>query len=170
MLAEVAPNDGHRKTILYPRHTHVGFGIAIEGRSVRLDELYLARYVKIDPFPQAVNTKATLVLRGQLNLNHFLNGVEVFYEPLPTPPDINWLREPRSYGMPKESSRYLPRLPERLTYPDGSHGSIDIDSSNRFRVRLPLAKEPGINTLLVWIKTGLPGIAFPGAQLCIRVE
>jgi len=170
MLAEVAPNDGHRKTILYPRHTHVGFGIALEGRSVRLDELYLARYVKIDPFPQVVRPKTTLVLRGQLNLNHFLNGVEAFYEPLPTPPDINWLREPRSYGMPKESRRFLPHLPEGLSYPEGSHGDIDIDSSNRFRVRVLLSKEPGINTLLVWIKTGLPGIAFPGAQLCIRVE
>lgn len=170
MMKEVAPNDGHRKTILYPRHTHVGFGIAIEGRSVRLDELYLARYVKIDPFPQVVNTKTTLVLRGQLNLNHFLNGVEVFYESPPTPPDISWLREPRSYGMPKESRRFLPHLPEGLSYPDGDHGTIDIDSSNRFRVRVPLSKAPGINTILVWIKTGLPGIAFPGAQLCIRVK
>jgi hypothetical protein len=61
-------------------------------------------------------------------------------------------------------------LPEGLSYPEGSHGDIDIDSSNRFRVRVPLSKQPGINTLLVWIKTGLPGIAFPGAQLCIRVE
>jgi uncharacterized protein YkwD len=170
MLSEVAPNDGHRKTILYQRHTHVGFGIAMEGHSIRLDELYLARWVKIDPFPQVMATKTTLVLRGQLNLNHFLNGVEAFYEPLPTPPDINWLREPRSYGLPKESRRFLPHLPEGLTYPEGSHGDIDIDSSNRFRVRVPLSKQPGINTLLVWIKTGLPGIAFPGAQLCIRVE
>ena len=170
MVAEVAPNDGHRKTIFYPRHTHVGFGIALEDHSLRLDELYLARWVTIDPFPQTARPKTTLVLRGRLNPNHFLNGVEAFYEPLPTPPNISWLREPRSYGMPKESRRFLPKLSEGLSYPEGGTGDIDIDRSNKFRVRVPLSKQPGINTLLVWIKTGLPGNAFPGAQICIRVE
>jgi len=170
MFREVPPKDGHRKTILFPRHTHVGFGIAILGRSLRIDELYLSRWVKIDPLPREAKIKTTVVLRGQLNLSHFLNGVEVFYEPLPSAPKIDWLREPRSYGMPPEMSRFLPRLPERMTYADGSKGSIDIDSSNRFRVRVPLSKEPGINTLMVWIKTGLPGIAFPASQICIRVE
>jgi uncharacterized protein YkwD len=170
MMDEVPPHNGHRKTILYPWHTHVGFGIAMQGRNVRLDELYLARYVKIDPLPSEAKTKATIVLRGQLNLKHYLNGVEVFYELPPSRPDIGWLREPRSYGMPEATDRLLPRLPERLSYPDGSTGSIEIDSSNRFRVRVRLAKQPGINTLMVWIKTGLPGIAFPAAQICIRVD
>ncbi len=167
---EVPPINGHRKTILFPRHTHAGFGIAMQDRSVRLDELYLAKYVKIDPLPHQAKPKTTIVLRGHLNLNHFLNGVEVFYEPLPSPPDIGWLRERRSYGMPEPTDRLLPQLPERLSYPDGSKGSIEIDSSNRFHVRVRLAKQPGINTLMVWIKTGLPGIAFPAAQVCIRVE
>jgi len=170
MIEEVPPNNGHRKTILFPRHTHAGFGIAMQDRSVRLDELYLAKYVKIDPLPHQAKPKTTIVLRGHLNLNHFLNGVEVFYEPLPSPPDIGWLRERRSYGIPEPTDRLPPQLPERLSYPDGSKGSIEIDSSNRFHVRVRLAKQPGINTLMVWIKTGLPGIAFPAAQVCIRVE
>jgi hypothetical protein len=170
MIEEVPPNNGHRKTILFPRHTHAGFGIAIQDRSVRLDELYLARYVKIDPLPRQATPKTTIVLRGQLNPNHFLDGVEVFYEPLPSPPDIGWLRERRSYGMPEPTDQLLPRLPERLFYSDGSKGSIEIDSSNRFHVLVHLSKQPGINTLMVWIKTGLPGIEFPAAQVCIRVE
>lgn len=169
MIDEVPPNNGHRKTILFPWHTHVGFGIALQGRSLRLDELYLSRYVKIDPLPREARTRATVVLKGQLNRNHYLNGVEVFYEPPPSPPDIGWLREPRSYGMPEPKDRLLPQLPDRLSYPDGSKGDIEIDSTNRFRVRVRLAKQPGINTLMVWIKIGSPGIAFPAAQTCIRV-
>ena len=51
MIDEVPPNDGHRKTILFPFHTHVGFGVALQNRSLRLDELYLARYLQLDPFP-----------------------------------------------------------------------------------------------------------------------
>jgi uncharacterized protein YkwD len=171
MIDEVPPDNGHRKTILFPRHTHVGFGIAMEGRHVRLDELYLSRYVKIEPLPRQARTKTTIVLRGQLNLKHFLNGVEVFYEPLPLPPNISWLRQRRSYGMPEgPTDKLFPRLPDRLFYPDGGKGSIEIDSSNKFHVRVRLAKQPGINTLVVWIKTGLPGIAFPATQICIRVE
>jgi uncharacterized protein YkwD len=169
MIDEVPPNNGHRKTILYPWHTHVGFGIAMQGRNVRLDELYLSRYVTIDPLPREARTGTTVIFRGRLNMSHYLNGVEVFYEPPPSPPDIAWLREPRSYGMPAPTDKLLPQLPDRLSYPDGSNGSIEIDSTNRFRVRVRLAKRPGINTLMVWIKIGSPGVAFPAAQVCIRV-
>ena len=171
MTDEVPPNDGHRKTILFPQHTHVGFGIAIQSRSVRLDELYLSRYVKIDPMPREMKTRASILLSGKmLYQNHVLHGVEVFNEPLPSPPDIGWLREPRSYGMPELILRLWPRLPYRMVYPDGSNGSIEIDSTGRFRVRVPLSKKPGINTLMVWIKAGLKGTAFPASQICVRVE
>ena len=57
MIEEVPPNDGHRKTILFPQHTHVGFGIALQGHNLRLDELYLARYVEVDPIPRQATTK-----------------------------------------------------------------------------------------------------------------
>jgi uncharacterized protein YkwD len=171
MIDEVPPNDGHRKTILVPQHTHVGFGIAMKGRSVRLDELYLARYVQVDPIPNQAPVNTRMLVKGKLlHLNHLLNGLEVYYEPLPSPPAIEWLREARSYGMPEVSEQLRPRLPDILFYPDGGHGSIDIDSSNRFRVRVSLSKKPGINTIMVWIKTGHNGTAFPAAQICIRVE
>lgn len=171
MLDEVPPNNGHRRTILFPQHTHVGFGIGMKGRSVRLDELYLARYVEVDGIPRQARVNTRILLRGKiLRRNDLLNGVEVYYEPLPSPPAIEWLRELRSYGMPEVSERLRPRLPDVLFYPDGGHGSIDIDSANRFRVRVGLSKEPGINTIMVWIKAGRGAIAFPAAQICIRVE
>ena len=171
MIDETPPNDGHRKTILFRWQTHVGFGIAMDGRRLRLDELYLSRYVEMDPVPRQVKTKARVPIGGKLIYqNHVVNGIEVFYEPLPSPPLIDWLREARSYGMPEVTNRILPRLPSRFFYPDGSNGSIEIDSSNRFRVRVGLSKKPGINTIMVWIKAGLTGTAFPATQICIRVE
>lgn len=171
MIDEKPPQDGHRKTILFPWQTHVGFGLAMNGRSVRLDELYLARYVEMDPVPRQAKLDTRMPLKGKLlHLNHLLNGVEVYYEPLPSPPTIEWLRELRSYGMPEVTEQLRPRLPDMLFYPDGGHGSIDIDSSNRFRTRVSLSKKPGINTIVVWIKTGQNGTAFPTNQICIRVE
>jgi len=171
MIDEAPPNDGHRKTILFPRHTHVGFGIAMQGRRVRLDELYLSRYVEMEPVPRQAKTKTRLLISGKMIYqNHVLNGIEICYEPLPSPPAIEWLREPRSYGMSEANQRLWPRLPYRYSYPDGSKGSVEIDSSGRFRVPVDLSKKPGINTVMVWIKAGLNGTAFPATQICIRVE
>ena len=94
MLDEVPPHDGHRKTILDPYHTHVGFGVALNSRSLRLDELYLARYLQVDPVATEAKPGATIRVSGRLlNPNHFINEIDVYYEPMPQPPDISWLRD-----------------------------------------------------------------------------
>ena len=171
MIEEVPPNNGHRKTILFPQLTHVGFGIALQGHSLRLDELYIARYVEVDPIPRQAKPKASVFLSGKvLKQKYVMTGADVYYEPLPSPPAIEWLRQPRSYGMPEVNERLLPRLPGRNIYADGSTGSIQVDATGGFRVRVGLSKKPGINTLMVWVKAGETGTAFPASQICIRVE
>ena len=171
MLEEVPPNDGHRKTILFPQLTHVGFGIALQGYNLKLNELYLARYIEVDPIPRLAQPKGAVMLRGKiLNPFHMLTGVDIYYEPLPSPPAIDWLRVPRSYGLPEMSDRLLPRLPDGYFYADGNNGTIRINNRVRFQVRVPLSKKPGINTLVVWLKASETGTAFPVTQICIRVE
>jgi hypothetical protein len=172
MFAEVPPNDGHRKTIVFPQHTHVGFGIAIRDHSLRLDELYLSRYVEIDPVVRQAKPKARIMVSGKvLNSKLLINGAEVFFEPWPSPPAIGWLRIPRSYGMPPDvAGRILPRLPDRYFYTDGSSGSLEITSGGRFRMPVILSKKPGINTVMVWLKAGQNGTPFPATQICIRGE
>lgn len=171
MIEEKPPYDGHRKTILFPQHTHVGFGIALQGHSVRMDELYVARYIKIDPIPRQAKPKATILLSGKLiSRKHVLSGADVYYEPLPMPPEISWLRELRSYGMPDGKETLYPRLPEGYTYSDGSRGTIEVDSNGKFRVSIGLSKKPGINTIMIWLSEAQSEIDFPGSQICIRVE
>ena len=171
MVSEVPPNDGHRRTILFPRLTHVGFGFALVGRSVRMDELYVARYLKIDPIQRQARRSTNVLLSGKVLSNkHILTGAEVFFEPLPTPPEISWLREPRSYGMPEQKDRHFPRLGDRYSYPSGITGTIEIENSGGFRVSIGLSKKPGINTIMVWLREGRVGTAFPASQICIRVE
>ena len=41
------PHDGHRRTILAPQHTHVGFGLAVEQLRLRLVELFVAKHVEV---------------------------------------------------------------------------------------------------------------------------
>ena len=171
MIDEVPPHDGHRKTILFPQHTHVGFGMALQGYSLRLDELYLGRYVDIDRIPRQVKPKSSVLLSGRLlSRKCSLSGIDVYYEPLPAPPAMSWLRELRSYGMPGVKETLYPRLPDPYLYADGSHGTIEIERGGGFRVSIGLAKKPGINTIMLWISEGEDEVDFPGAQICIRVE
>jgi uncharacterized protein YkwD len=169
MLEEVPPDDGHRKTILFPHHTHVGFGIALQGHSLRLDELYLARYVHIEPISRQATPKSTVVLTGRLlNAKHFLNQVDVFYEALPAIPDLAWLRTPRSVSLPDVHVTLRPKAPDGTRYTDGSRGDYDWSRDGKFRVPAKLFEdEPGIYTIVFWIRRVPEDKGFPGAEVCI---
>jgi uncharacterized protein YkwD len=45
LYQEKPPYDGHRRAILAPQHTHVGFGLAVEHLRLRLVELFVAKHV-----------------------------------------------------------------------------------------------------------------------------
>jgi hypothetical protein len=169
MMAEVPPNDGHRKTILDPYHTHVGFGIALRGRSLRLVELFLARYIRFERFVNSAKPKDSVVIEGRLlNPNHFLNQVDVYYEPLPTPPAIEWLRVLRSVSLPAERRVLRPKVPAPLRYTDGSTGDFEWGRDGKFRMKVKLFQaERGIYTALFWVRRVPSEKGFPGGQLCI---
>ena len=172
MYLENPPDDGHRRTILYPFHTHVGFGIAFKEDSLRLDELYLSKYVEIAAATQQTRPKSKVRVNGRIfNPNHELISVDVYYESLPSAPSIDWLRERRPVGMPKEHVTLMPRLPGRYVYEDGSTGIIELDNKARFRMPVSLFKdEPGIYTIVVWLQEKKTDKPFPATQLCIWSE
>src|SRR5256885_2797003 len=66
MYLATAPNDGHRKTILAPQHTHVGFGVALNYGHARLSEIYVARYVRVDGYPPTRPRRSKFKFSGQL--------------------------------------------------------------------------------------------------------
>jgi hypothetical protein len=97
-----------------------------------------------------------------------LDQIEIFYEPLPQPPELSWLREPRSYSLPNESRVLLPKVSPPLTYVDGSHGVIDVSLDGTFRVPVKLyEKDPGIYTIVAWLRTRFDKI-FPATEVCIK--
>ncbi|HEX2271815.1 MAG TPA: CAP domain-containing protein [Pyrinomonadaceae bacterium] len=169
MYQEKPPYDGHRRTILAPQHTHVGFGIAVDKLRLRLVELFIARYVEVKPIARAAKPKSEVLFAGKiLKRDHTLNGVEIFYEPLPKPPELAWLQQPRSYGLPEQSKALRPKVMPPYTYADGKRGDVDIDAEGNFSVPITFEK-PGIYTLMTWLKPGT-GKAFPATEVCIQVE
>ena len=171
MMNEVKPDDGHRRTILNPNNTHVGFGLAFQGRSLRLDELYLARYVQVGPVPRQAKPKETIILTGHLlDARHSLHEVDVCYEPLPKPPEITWLRTKRSLSLPDEYGVLKPKAPAGTSYTDGSLGDFDW-GGGRFRVAANFFRSaPGIYTIVFWISRHSTENPFPAAEICVRVE
>src|SRR5262245_51989855 len=63
---ETEPNDGHRKAILAPQQTHVGFGIAVDELRLRVVELFVAKYVDLDSPPQKGKPGETVLLKGKI--------------------------------------------------------------------------------------------------------
>ena len=172
MYEETPPNDGHRQTILNPAHTHVGFGFANYGFCVRLCELYVARYVAIDPYAVTGAPQSRFVLSGRVLESAFsLENIDVFFEPLPAPPEISWLRIPRPYSLPEERETLMPKLRRNYSYEDGSKGTIELEGRGKFQVPIVLSrKQPGIYTIVVWISGPAKDAPFPATHICVRAE
>jgi len=170
MAKEVPPSDGHRKTIFDPFHTHVGFGVALHNHSLRLDELYLARYIRFDPFITEAKPRSTVTLSGHLlNPKHFLHTVDVCFEPLPAPREIDWLKNnAHSISLPEAYAHLRPKAPKGLTYVDGGNGDYDWDGNGKFRAQIKLSRDaPGIYLLIFWVRRAPTDRGFPGAEVCI---
>lgn len=171
MFGESPPNDGHRHTILGPQHTHVGFGVAMRYGHVRLSEIYVARHIAVDGFPRLKPPRSKFLFSGRvLRPTYTMQSVDVFYEELPSPPSLEWLRIVRSYSMPSERTTLMPRLPENTFYDNGSRGSIQLLDNGRFRVEVPLGRVPGIYTVVAWLQRIDNKRPFPATQVCVRVE
>lgn len=172
LYQEKPPNDGHRKTILAPQHTHVGFGIAVEKLRLRVVELFVARYIEVKAVPRVAKPKSVVVFAGKIaKSNNTFNHVEVFYEPLPKAPELSWLNQPRWYQLPDHSRSLRPKVAPPFTYTDRTRGDVEIELDGSFRVPITLFEDkPGIYTLVTWLRPRGYGKAFPATEVCIRAE
>ena len=168
LYQEKPPNDGHRQTILEPHHTHVGIGIVVHELRLRVVELFVSRYVEVKPVVREAKPGATISFAGKIVSGYRFNNLEVHYEPMPEPPALEWLRIPRSYGLPKESRRLLPKLPQPFTYLDGSTGVVQVDLPNFSSSVKLYKKDPGIYTIVTWIRRSREEPAFPVTAVCVK--
>ena len=84
---------------------------------------------------------------------------------------IDWLRTPRSYGMPEDPVQLLVKLPADYYYVNGAKGTLEVRRDGRFRVPVNLfRREPGLYTIMLWLKRNEKEPSFPATQICIRCE
>ncbi len=168
-MAERPPFDGHRRSILGARHTHVGIGVAYNDRDLRLIEVFGAKHAELDPIPARASLRDKLEVSGRLlNEGNQLLCIAVYYEPLPRPMTREELQVTGSYGLPAEEQLERPALQTRR-YVDGTMGTVTT-SGSRFKMALRFWKaRPGAYTVAVWIEPRR-GPVFIGAMTAIMVE
>jgi uncharacterized protein YkwD len=185
MMAEVAPHDGHRKTILDPAATHVGIGLAWEKGEFRLTQEFVRRYVEwTRPLPRRVNSAQPILCSGQAVKGYDVEAITVHHERQPQPMAAVTANAIQTYSLPNARREYLPRLKGTFTrkvfggmeqvreeYSDGRIGDFQAGANGKFAFAIPLLDGPGVYTVVVWVRAhGSTGDAIAASNVSIRVD
>jgi uncharacterized protein YkwD len=185
MMAEAAPHDGHRRTILDPAATHVGIGLAWEKGEFRLTQEFIRHYVNwVRPLPRRVTNAQPVLCSGYAVRGYDVEAITVHHEPLPQPMAAVTANAIESYSLPNARREYLPRLKGTFTrlvaggvehvreeYNDGSRGDFQVAADGKFAFAIPLPDGPGVYTVVVWVRPhGSSGDAISASDVSIRVD
>ncbi|HXH41978.1 MAG TPA: hypothetical protein VNN08_25360, partial [Thermoanaerobaculia bacterium] len=183
MMAETAPHDGHRRTILDPAATHIGIGMAWEKGEFRLTQEFIRRYVNwIRPLPRKATASEPILCSGRAVNGYDVEAITVHHEPFPQPIAAVTANAIATYRLPESRREYLPRLKARFTrrvaggieevseqYSDGGHGDFQVAPDGKFSFAIPLPDGPGIYTVVVWVRRhGTSGDAIPASNVSVR--
>jgi uncharacterized protein YkwD len=171
MMREVAPHDGHRKTILDPYATHVAVGLAWEGGEFRITQEFIRRYLDWSrPLPRESVTDAPVLCSGKPRPGFVVEGITVHHEPLPQPMTATGANRIDSYHLPDARREYLPRLPRGQTYSDGRMGDFPLYPDGGFAFVAPFPDGPGVYTVVVWVRKPGDEQTISASTVSIRVE
>ena len=184
MMSEMAPNDGHKRTILDPHATHVGIGLAWEGAEFRLVHEFIRRYVRwTRPLPRRARAGETVQIAGQPLAGASIEAISVHFERAPETMPAHVANALTSYSLPSKRKDYFPRLKQeyrrhpngtleivRREYPGGHRGDFTVAKDGAFSFDIPFTQGAGIYTVVVWVRRD--GIELPvsASNVSIRVD
>lgn len=165
-MAEVAPEDGHRRTILEKRHNYVGLGVFIKGGNYTYCEEFVDKYIEISSPPsKTIQYGDKIVFTGRvINPEEFgLYMISVTYDAALIPP-ANPYAQPSSYkdsGAEKASV-----LPPWDFNKDGSH--VDI-RSGEFSISINTGKR-GYYYIVFYLKEDPLSIPYKGGRARVSTD
>ncbi|MDQ3281822.1 MAG: CAP domain-containing protein [Acidobacteriota bacterium] len=183
MMAEMPPNDGHRKTLLDPHATHVGIGVSWHGGEFRLVQEFVRRYVDwTRPLPRHANVGETVTLAGRPLSGMQIEAISVHYEKAPEAMPAHVANAFESYSLPDNRKDYLPRLKQdyrlnqngtieitRREYADGRRGDFYVGKSGDFSFQVPFTEGAGVYTVVVWVTRKGHTTQIAASNISIRV-
>jgi uncharacterized protein YkwD len=182
MMAETAPHDGHRRTILDPAATHVGIGLAWERGEFRLTQEFVRRYVAWSrPLPRTARAGERVVCSARAADGYDVDAITVHHEDAPQPLSARVANTIETYKLPETRREYLPRLTGTRhlgsglwvhdEYANGGTGDFQVYRDGSFAFGVPLSDGPGVYTVVVWVRAhGSTGEAIPASNVSIRVD
>jgi uncharacterized protein YkwD len=172
MMAEMPPNDGHKRTVLDPHATHVGIGLAWERGEFRLVQEFIRRYIDWSrPLPRAALLGDSLTTAGRAVAGVTVDGVTVHHEPLPQPIAAHVASAISTYGLPAKRREYAPHVPRKHgPLAVAMRGDLSVRPDGTFTFRVPLQDGPGLYTVVVWVRKDGQTTPFPASNVSIRVE
>ncbi len=154
MMAEVPPDDGHRRTVLDPEWTHVGIGVAAFGGEFRMVEEFsrhVVEWVEVPAGPLPAGTRAPFAVK--LPAGWVLASIEVGFEAPAAPMSREEIARRGAYAYPRASQSLLARAPANAQYPDGSRGEIGL-VHGLVRADIPLLSGAGNYYVFVYAAPG----------------
>src|SRR5437868_3655597 len=170
MMREVAPHDGHRRTILDPYATQVGIGLAWDGGEFRLTQEFVRHYIDWKrALPRAAMIGDQVLSSGQPVHGYQIDAITVHHEPLPQSIAAVTANALTSYGLPETRRQYLPRLRFGEYYSDGRRGDFPLQRNGGFAFVVPFSDGPGVYTVVVWVRPHGARDAITATNVSIRV-
>jgi len=169
MMQEKPPADGHRRTILDPRATHVGVGYFVSHGRFQMAQEFLTR--RFEHITLAGSARAALTLSGQPLPGERVRFVTVAREPVPRALSREQASGRTSYSYPEP---YLALVPEGQTLAR----VVGIPTEDRLRVTpgrefsfFFVPDRPGLYTFSLSV-VGLGGgdRPYPAAAATVWVE
>jgi uncharacterized protein YkwD len=172
MMAEMAPNDGHKRTMLDPHATHVGIGLAWENGEFRLVQEFVRRQIDwTRPLPRAARLGQPVTTSGKALPGVTVEGITVHHEPLPQPIAAHVASAISSYSLPIRRREYAPRIPQKTgPLALAMRGDFSLRPDGAFHFTVPFQDGPGLYTVVVWVRKNGDAEPFPASNVSIRVE
>ncbi len=180
MLAEIPPDDGHRRTILDPAATHVGIGLAWSGGEFRMTEEFLRRYVVWSrDLPRNAATSDQPWCSGQPVPGYEVRAISVHYEPHPEPITTARANQIDDYSLPAARTDFQARPVDRTTDPIpissgprravSVHETFPVSYDGSFSFAVSFDRGPGIYTVVVWVRQTGSDQMIAASNISIRV-
>ena len=184
MMAESAPDDGHKRTILDPHATHVGIGLAWQRSEFRLVQEFIRRYVRwTRPLPRRARVGETVLVAGEPINGATIEAISVHHERVPEAMPAHVANALSNYSLPSKRKDYFPRLKQEYTrhpngtieivrreYPGGHRGDFMVTKDGAFSFDVPFTQGPGIYTVVVWVRRDGVNLPVSASNVSIRVE
>lgn len=154
-MSETPPNDGHRRTVLDPIWTHVGFGFSIVGGEMRMTEEFSRRvleWVELPSGPVKAGKGALVALKLPRGWN--VGAVDVVHEGFPRPMGRAEIASRGSYGLPPGYRTLHPYPPAGTRWKSGELGDFRSTTGGRIELAVPLERGPGYYYVLVFASEG----------------